>query len=132
MNKPNKNKKGGGTLPPWMPESLIAAGRESPPPGERNRGEPPQPRGAAAPARKKAPAAPARGGDRPPRGAAKPPAGGAAGRGGRGAGPKARGGEPRDHLRERLARGPAGAAPGFDPHAEREALRYERPIASRE
>jgi len=131
MNKPNKNKKGGSTLPPWMPESLVAAGRESPPARERSRTERAEPRPAAPTARKKSPAPPARGNDRPARGAAKPAAGGGPGRN-RGGAPKARGGEPRDHLRERLARGPAGAAPGFDPHAEREARRYERPIASRE
>jgi ribonuclease R len=123
MSSPKKNKKGGSTLPPWMPESLASAGR-APSPSKRG----PKPAEPSAAGKRKAPAAP--GAPRPPR---QPSGeGGALPRRPRAPAPDTRREAPRTHLRERLARGPEGTAPGIDPHAEREARRYERPIASRE
>jgi ribonuclease R len=105
MNKKKSTGRSGQTNPPWMPESLIEA---------------------AAPARKTAKGS-----------AAARPAGP------RGAG-KAAKAPPSGAPRKRAAATAAAAAPAaprkrraaepvlHDPHAEREARRYERPIASRE
>jgi ribonuclease R len=116
--KPAKKKEGGKSLPPWMPESLAAAGR----------GQAPKKGGATKPAA----ARPAKGSE--PRAAGKS---GKSAKQGKPAPPPAR---PRRKPEaaastvppRRGPSGPAASARGRDPHAEREALRYANPIASRE
>jgi ribonuclease R len=115
--KTSKTRKDGGkNLPPWMPDSLRAAGRD----GSASRGKSPPP--STGPAKKAASAAGANraGPKRKGAGAEVPNA----------VRPKAAPGSAR-HMAQAL-RGPARPGPAADPHAEREALRYENPIASRE
>jgi ribonuclease R len=113
---PKKHKDGGKSLPPWMPDSMRSAGRAAPSGGDkRGQGD--------APAAKRA--APAGARNRPPDAGAKPRP------------------DPRAPAPTRSTRAKTLAKPGIapsvpargrtaDPHAEREALRYENPIASRE
>jgi ribonuclease R len=97
---------GGGKLPPWMPESMTSAGRAG-----RSSAKP----GAAAPRS-------ARNTSKPPRlpGAVEFDAPARSRQATRGMAPTP------------APRRPHRPTPAFDPHAEREALRYENPIASRE
>ena len=138
MTNPPKKKKDS-ALPGWMPETMRAAGadasgtRRNPDADTRATAKPAakkaRPAAAGKPARKGAPGAPKGGaGSGGKRAEAAGKHGGKRGDGGtRSAGPGKRGGR---------AAGPGPASGRFggvtDPHAEREARKYEQPIASRE
>nr|MBP6627186.1 ribonuclease R [Arenimonas sp.] len=104
MTQPPKKRGTGGKLPPWMPESARSASPAKP------AGTPGKPKGASKPAGK---------GPKPGKPGKSPFAGGPA---------AARSGKP--------PRGPrppgAGAHGRPDPHASREAEKYDQPITSRE
>jgi ribonuclease R len=120
MTKPTekKKRKTGSGLPPWMPESLVKAGNADPSAPRAKDGKP-NARGAGRPGPTSDKAQ-----GKPPRGA-KSPAGAVPGAW---KGNAPRGGRGSDHPMKPATTGGSG----LDPHAEREAMRYERPIASRE
>jgi ribonuclease R len=116
--KPAKKKEGGKSLPPWMPESLAAAGR-GPAPKKGGATKP----AAARPAKGSEPGAAGKSGKSAKQGKPAPPP----------ARPRRKPEAAASTVPPRRGpSGPAASARGRDPHAEREALRYANPIASRE
>jgi ribonuclease R len=118
MRRMNKKKEGGGrrrAAAPWLPESLLEAA--APVAGKGKADKPGQRKGPSQPERKRS---------GPPQSSAPPSA--------KGRGPKpsrANSPGPRPTGPQRAQQRRDGQAVA-DPHAEREARRYERPIASRE